>query len=88
MMVKSYANDKRDQIFGDIPVYVDYNSADVWSNPEFFHLNPDGSMKTVAGVPPDYFNENGQRWGMPIFNWSAMEKDHFTLVAAKNRKES
>ena len=78
MQVKAYANAKGIKVFGDIPVYVDYNSADVWANPAFFHLNSDCSMKTVAGVPPDYFNENGQRWGMPIFNWSVLEKKHYS----------
>jgi 4-alpha-glucanotransferase len=78
MEVKSCANNKGIKIFGDIPVYIDYNSADVWSHPGLFQLKSDMSMKAVAGVPPDYFNEEGQRWGMPIFNWKAMEKDHFT----------
>ena len=78
MDVKSYANDKGIQIFGDIPVYIDYNSADAWSHPGLFQLKSDMSMMAVAGVPPDYFNKEGQRWGMPIFNWKAMEKDHYT----------
>lgn len=75
--VKSYANDRAVDIFGDIPIYINYDSADVWSNPELFQLNTDKTMKSVAGVPPDYFNENGQLWGMPLFNWKQMQKDGY-----------
>ena len=75
--VKAYANKRGIKIFGDIPVYIDYNSADVWSNPEYFHLDQDGSMISVAGVPPDYFNKDGQHWGMPIFNWHAIKKEGY-----------
>ncbi len=75
--VKAYASKKRIRIFGDIPIYIDYNSADVWSHPEYFQLRNNRSMKVVAGVPPDYFSEEGQRWGMPLFNWHVMEKDQY-----------
>jgi len=72
--LKGYANDRGIEIFGDIPIYIDFDSADVWANPGLFQLNEAGEMTGVAGVPPDYFNEDGQHWGMPLFNWEAMKK--------------
>jgi malto-oligosyltrehalose synthase/4-alpha-glucanotransferase len=75
--LKNYANDRGVEIFGDIPIYIDYDSADVWSHPHLFQLNDNKSMKAVAGVPPDYFNENGQLWGMPLFNWEEMKKNAY-----------
>ena len=73
--LKIYANDRGVHLLGDIPIYVDHDSSDVWAHPGLFKLNPDGSMKAVAGVPPDYFNKNGQLWGMPVYDWDAMEAD-------------
>ena len=73
--LKTYANDRGVDIFGDLPIYVDYESADVWSNPGLFRLNPDKSMAAVAGVPPDYFNEEGQLWNMPLYNWEKRENE-------------
>lgn len=70
--LKKYANDKGVSIIGDIPIFVAHDSADVWCNQELFKLNPDGSPKVVAGVPPDYFSETGQLWGNPIYDWDAM----------------
>ena len=75
--LKQYANQKDIKLFGDIPIYVAYDSSDVWANPALFQLNDDMSMNSVAGVPPDYFNENGQLWGMPVFNWKKMEQEGF-----------
>ncbi|MCF8226391.1 MAG: 4-alpha-glucanotransferase [Bacteroidales bacterium] len=71
--LKQYANQMGIKIFGDIPIYVNHDSADVWAHPELFLLNADRSMKSQAGVPPDYFNENGQQWGMPLFNWKYLK---------------
>jgi malto-oligosyltrehalose synthase/4-alpha-glucanotransferase len=75
--IKAYANDYGIEIFGDIPVYIGYDSADVWAHPRLFRLHADFSMKSVAGVPPDYFNENGQLWGMPLFDWKEMQKEDY-----------
>ena len=59
------------QIVGDIPIFVAGDSVDVWANRELFFLNPDGTASVVAGVPPDYFSETGQRWGNPLYDWAA-----------------
>ena len=75
--LKSYCNKKGILIFGDIPIYVAHDSCDVWSNPHLFHLDENLTQKMVAGVPPDYFSETGQRWGNPIYRWDHMrEKDY------------
>lgn len=65
------------QLFGDMPFYVSYDSVDVWANPQLFCLDQDGQMTGVAGVPPDYFCETGQLWGMPTYNWNAMRRQNY-----------
>ncbi len=65
-------------LFGDMPIYVAYDSADVWAHPEWFMLDSNGNMKFVTGVPPDYFSETGQRWGNPHYDWDTMIEDDFT----------
>lgn len=67
--VRKYANKQGIRIIGDIPIFVAYDSADVWANPTLFHLDDDGLPKVVAGVPPDYFSETGQLWGNPLYRW-------------------
>lgn len=77
--LKTYANTQKIRIIGDIPIYVAHNSADVWSHPETFQLDPQTGMPLeVAGVPPDYFSETGQLWGNPIYNWDHLESTHFS----------
>ncbi len=75
--LKIYCNDRGIEIFGDMPLYVNYDSADVWSHPEYFKLKNNKEMDFVAGVPPDYFSETGQLWNMPVFKWDVMENDGF-----------
>lgn len=70
--LKSYAADKNISIIGDIPIFVGYDSADVWSNRELFLLDAKGKPTVVAGVPPDYFSATGQLWGNPLYDWDAM----------------
>lgn len=70
--LRTYAREKGIRLIGDMPVYAASNSADVWSEPEFFKLEDD-----VAGVPPDAFSEEGQLWGNPIYDYEAMERDGF-----------
>lgn len=65
------------RILGDIPIYVDYESADVFSSPALFDLGKDGSPRSVAGVPPDDFAEEGQLWGNPLYDWARMKEDGY-----------
>ncbi|HEX5572544.1 MAG TPA: 4-alpha-glucanotransferase, partial [Ktedonobacterales bacterium] len=60
------------QIIGDLAIFVAHDSADVWSHPEFFELDSEGQPTAVAGVPPDYFSETGQRWGNPLYRWDVL----------------
>jgi len=72
--LKTYANQKGIQIFGDLPIFVAYDSADAWSHPELFFINSKGQPTVIAGVPPDYFSPTGQRWGNPLYRWSVHKK--------------
>lgn len=76
--LKSYANEKNIRVVGDIPIFVDHNSADVWANPKYFEVDKQGNRQLVAGVPPDYFSETGQLWGNPLYKWNVMEKDDYS----------
>jgi 4-alpha-glucanotransferase len=60
------------QLFGDVPIFIAHDSADVWSHPGLFHLDEAGKPTVVAGVPPDYFSRTGQRWGNPLYRWEVM----------------
>lgn len=76
--LKQYAHSKGVSLIGDIPLYVAYDSADVWAHREEFQLDRKGSPVAVAGCPPDYFSPDGQRWGNPIYRWDKMEKEGFS----------
>ena len=76
-LLKEYANSKGIYIVGDIPFYVGIDSLDVWKDRDNFLLDQDGKATYIAGVPPDYFSETGQRWGNPIYNWDNLEKTDF-----------
>ncbi len=65
--LKAYANKKDIKIIGDTPIFVAFDSADVWVNKELFYLDEKGYPKLIAGVPPDYFSETGQLWGNPLY---------------------
>lgn len=67
--LKEYANEKNIKIVGDIPIFVAWDSVDVWCNKKLFDLDSKGYPKTVAGVPPDYFSATGQLWGNPLYKW-------------------
>lgn len=75
--LKKYANSKGVKIIGDMPIFVAFDSADVWANPDLFYLDKDGNAEVVAGVPPDYFSETGQRWGNPLYRWDTMKKNGY-----------
>lgn len=73
----AYCYARRIHIIGDIPIYVQLNSADVWANPSLFKLDEQFQPLFVAGAPPDYFSEYGQRWGNPIYDWAEHERTGF-----------
>jgi 4-alpha-glucanotransferase len=75
--LRNYAKEKGIQIVGDIPIFVAYDSADVWANPELFLLDKDSNPTVVAGVPPDGFSATGQLWGNPLYNWKVHKKDGY-----------
>lgn len=75
--LKAYANERDIRIIGDAPIFVAYDSADVWANPKFFFIDDDGNPSVVAGVPPDYFSATGQRWGNPLYRWDRMAKNNY-----------
>ncbi|MGD0036450.1 MAG: 4-alpha-glucanotransferase [Bacteroidota bacterium] len=75
--LKKYANERNIKLVGDIPIFVAHHSADVWSNPGDFYLDVKGLPTVVAGVPPDYFSVNGQRWGNPLYRWNIMKKKRY-----------
>ncbi|MBR2615380.1 MAG: 4-alpha-glucanotransferase [Clostridia bacterium] len=78
-----YASLQGISIMGDLPFYVSYDSFDLWSSPEDFQLDARKDPTAVAGVPPDYFSEEGQLWGNPLYDWGAMEKDGFVRFREK-----
>jgi 4-alpha-glucanotransferase len=80
--VKAYANEQGILIAGDVPIFVAADSADVWSNRDLFYLNENGCPTLIAGVPPDYFSETGQRWGNPLYRWDVIaEQDYRWWIA-------
>lgn len=85
--VKAYAHENGILLVGDIPIYVAYDSSDVYYNRAhgIFDLDADGHKKNVAGVPPDFFAEEGQLWGNPLYNWKAMKEDGFAWWMARLR---
>ncbi|MCS6773922.1 MAG: 4-alpha-glucanotransferase [Thermoflexales bacterium] len=70
--LKAYANQRGVRIIGDAPIFVAYDSADAWARRELFSIDERGNLLFVAGVPPDYFSETGQRWGNPLYRWDVM----------------
>jgi len=75
--LKNYAAGKKIKIIGDIPIFIAYDSVDLWANKHLFSVDKNGKLEFVAGVPPDYFSETGQLWGNPLYKWNEMEKDDF-----------
>ena len=75
--LRDYAANKGIRIIGDIPIFVAYDSADVWVHKELFYLDDEGLPEVVAGVPPDYFSETGQLWGNPLYKWEVHQKNGY-----------
>ena len=76
--LRSYAHNNGVRIIGDVPIYVPYDSVDVWSNPELFQLDAQMNPTDVAGCPPDAFSDDGQLWGNPLYRWDVIAKDGFS----------
>lgn len=75
--LRDYAHTKGIRIIGDIPIFVAYDSADVWAQKDLFYLDEEGLPEVVAGVPPDYFSETGQLWGNPLYKWDVHQADGY-----------
>lgn len=76
--LRCYAKEKGIAFIGDVPIYVAMDSADVWSEPQYFQLDEQHTPIEIAGVPPDYFTEDGQLWGNPLYDYKTMEKDGYS----------
>ena len=85
LALKAYANARGVSIVGDIPIYVALDSSDVWANREMFLLDARNRPTAVAGVPPDYFSEDGQLWGNPLYDWKRMKQDGYAWWCERMR---
>ncbi len=77
--MKSYANQRGVELFGDMPIFIAHDSAEVWASQQDFLLDSTGAPTVVAGVPPDYFSATGQRWGNPLYDWDHVQADGFSF---------
>ena len=84
--VRKYACERGIRIMGDIAIFVNYDSADVWTHPEIFELDEERHPIRVSGVPPDYFSANGQRWGNPLYKWGELKERGFDWWVARIRR--
>ncbi len=76
--LKKYCQNKGVRLIGDMPIYVSFDSVDVWTHPDIFKLDENEDPIFVAGVPPDYFSETGQRWGNPVYNWDRLKEQRYS----------
>lgn len=83
--IRKHANEKGIQVVGDIPIFVAYDSADVWANPELFFLDENGNPTVVAGVPPDLFSATGQLWGNPLYRWEVHKRNGYSWWLSRVR---
>lgn len=81
--LRRYCAERGIKIVGDVAIFVNYDSADVWRNPELFHLDDNLQPTVVAGVPPDAFSQTGQRWGNPLYRWEACQKSGYQWWAQR-----
>lgn len=85
--LRSYAAERGVLMFGDMPIFVAHDSAEVWARREYFTVDDDGKAEVVAGVPPDYFSKTGQRWGNPLYRWDRMQADGFAWWLERMRTQ-
>ena len=83
--IREAADARKIEIMGDVPIYVAGDSADVWANRELFQLDDNGEPTVVAGVPPDYFSETGQRWGNPLYRWDVVREKKYRWWVSRFR---
>ena len=83
--LRNYAHDRGIKFIGDVPIYVPYDSVEVWSNPWLFQLDSQLNPEAVAGCPPDYFNEDGQLWGNPLYRWELHKEQNFSWWVQRMR---
>ena len=83
--LRAYAHERGVHLVGDIPIFVAHDSSEVWSHPEWFHLDEHGVPMVVAGVPPDYFSATGQRWGNPLYRWDRLAGDGYRFWVERLR---
>jgi 4-alpha-glucanotransferase len=88
MCLKQYANERGVLLFGDVPIFVAHDSAEVWAHREIFDLLEDGHPRVIAGVPPDYFSETGQRWGNPLYRWEQLAAEDFSFWVNRLKAQS
>ena len=84
--LRAYCRERDIRILGDVAIFVNYDSADVWTHPELFELDEERRMIRVSGVPPDYFSETGQRWGNPLYRWGELRERGFDWWVARIRR--
>lgn len=84
--LRHYCRERDIRFIGDVAIFVNYDSADVWIHPEIFELNEQRAPLRVAGVPPDYFSQSGQRWGNPLYRWDVLADDQFGWWIARMRR--
>ena len=85
--LRRFASEKQVKIMGDAPIFVSGNSADVWAHPDEFLLDAEGNPKVVAGVPPDYFSDDGQLWGNPLYDWERMSANRYQWWQRRIRRQ-
>jgi 4-alpha-glucanotransferase len=84
--LRAYCKERDVRVLGDVAIFVNYDSADVWTHPELFELDEQRRMIRVSGVPPDYFSANGQRWGNPLYKWGELRERGFDWWVARIRR--
>ncbi|MBK1720291.1 4-alpha-glucanotransferase [Thiocystis violacea] len=84
--LRAYAGSRGVRLIGDMPIFVAHDSSEVWTHPEWFDLDEHGHPRVIAGVPPDYFSDTGQRWGNPLYRWSALADDGYSFWVERLRR--
>lgn len=84
--LRNYARARGVHLIGDMPIFVAHDSSEVWTHPEWFELDERGHPTVIAGVPPDYFSDTGQRWGNPLYRWPALAADGYSFWIERLRR--